>query len=359
MEVIIIIIMHHALLAAGLLPLAFASPVDKHKTSTTTVTLAPVSTSTEDVPGAGTIVHSWVVSDTPAPVAVSSTLVVPAEPSTTHWSSVFTLHDSSVVQGPPSSSLLVSMSQPKPKPTEVHVTSVVHPQVPTETVSTVVVSKPSAKPKPLFEPEITDTSDHHGKFKLKLYPDPDHGNSNLDWPFAGESENLTIFKMQKDIWVPTFGKNAGVEAFWDLNKGQLQTFHDDSTMDTFYWRMIDLGKACKKHPECAIPGWSAPILTTNQHKKKFASFNRVGLGWKKDWKLVRDKKQNRYQLVHSKQAGGWIYCPKFLPYKYGDKDLLLPSEESAGLFWGTNAWPGTLLCEHVNLYVSIPVSVRR
>lgn len=326
--------MHHALLAVGLLPLAFASPVandKKHKTTTTTVTLAPVSSVADKEPGTGTgtIIHSWTSTYTPPPVTFESSTVIPPQPSTTHWSSVFTMHDSSVIQGTPTTVPVASVSQPSPEYTGYQLTSVIHTGVSTVASTTVVKSKPSPKPK-LGQEKIKDTKD---VFKLFAQPDLNHGKDGLKWPYDHLNSTLHLWSPTKDIWTTGFGDSLSVEPTWALHKGRLQTVKNSETKnDVFYWAMADYNKACTKKGKTFNPlfgGFHIPILSTNKAKHHYKGLNKVDLEWKHNWELVRAENKDQYTLQNSKHAGHFIFCSGY--------NLLDGfTHDGAGLFYGTN-----------------------
>jgi len=329
------------------LPLALAGPAKK-KTTTTTVTLAPVSASIQRVPdGPGTIVHTWTTADSPAPVKVTSSIVIPAQPSTTSWSDVFTLHDSSVVQGQPTTVGIVTVSQPKPNPTEVRVTSIVHSASQPASFTTVSVqpSATQAKPKPLGKGIISNTGgkkDDFGDFKLVARADEKRGKGEVG-PFQYVDAPLEVYKRVPDIFTPVFGEHAGLLATWHLNNGHLEVKHDDVVKDTLYWSLIsdsDLG-----HSHNSSDKWYQPVLSTNEHKHKLVVANNAKLKHKKDWALVRAEDSNDYtlELKDGHFVGGFIYCrnPK------SDQSW----HEGATLYWGIDT-ASDENCESITLHVS-------
>ena len=366
--------MHQALLAAGLLPLAFASPVandKKHKTTTTTVTLAPVSTSvsTDTVSGGETVVHSWVLSNTAPPVTFQSSVVVIPEPTTSYFSEVFTLHDSSVYNGKPTTVPMPSVSQPRPSFTDVHITSVVHTGAPTPVTpvtsaftTTIVNSAPTAvtshttttivKSKPSPKTEIIDTTVKGHQFKLVARTDEQNGKIPSDDPSAPEnsdSDILHIWRYRHDLYIPAFGNYSGLSASWTLHKGHLATEHDDQTKDTYYWGMVDVNKALDLQHNYAS-GWHVPILSTNEDKHSIDQLHNAKLGYKDGWQLVRVKDSNNYSLQNAKHPGYWISCLKFHPMT---EHWGIVTPEGSALFWGDNTHrAGHEGCQRINIYVS-------
>lgn len=344
--------MHHALLAAGLLPLALASPVanddQKHKTTTTTITLAPVTASGAEVTPS-TFVSDWTSIFTPEPVTFESASVATPEPSTTYSSKVFTMPVSSVIKGEPSTVVVPSVSQPPAHYTSVHWTSAVHNGVPT----TIAKSQPSEKPKP--KPQdgpalITNTDKKHGPFQLVARPDETHGKSAET--IEAKDDTVVIHKVDlKDIWLAKFGHTAGVTPTWKLDHGRLQTLNDAETKDEFYWNMIDFQSSKPKdHDLTGDLGWYLPVLSTNKHKKNFKAL-KTKFHMRKDWQLVHNTTTDKYDLENKKHAGGFIYCPAYNLTALFKGEKNYKTKEGATLLYGTNTAP-LQHCQRIKLQVS-------